>query len=234
MKENSVCCYDCMDFMKNIPSKSIPFILTDIPYNEVQRTTNGLSQMKNLDTLGSADKATFNTLEFCEEIYRICKNSLVIFCGREQFSEIFNYFANKPGTTRPIVWKKTNPVLSNGSYVYLSGVEFAIWFKKKGAKTFNAKCKNTVFRYPIPGGKKRIHPTQKHWDLFKELILDNTNEGDLIFDPCAGGLTTMLAAAETNRKFICLEKDFETFNKSTEWYENNTSIDFEKSIWKEI
>ena len=226
LKENTVYCCDCMDVMNSIPDKSIPFILTDIPYDEVSRKTNGLSQMKSLDTLGAADKATFNSLQFCEEVYRICKNSLVIFCGREQFSEIFEYFANKPGTTRPIVWEKTNPVPSNGKYVYLSGVEFAVWFKRKGAKTFNAHCKNTVFRYPIPGGKKRIHPTQKHWNLFKELILDNTNEGDLVFDPCAGGLTTMYAAAETNRKFLCIEKDLETFKKSIEWYKKNSNIQF--------
>jgi len=225
METNIVYNCDCMDVMAKMPAKSIPFILTDIPYDEVQRETNGFSQMKSLDTLGAADKATFNTLKFYEEVYRICGNSLVIFCGRKQFSEIFKFFANKPGTTRPIVWEKTNPVPSNGQYVYLSGVEFAVWFKRKGAKTFNARCKNTVFKYPIPGGKKRIHPTQKHWDLFKELILDNTNEGDIVFDPCAGGLTTMLAAVETNRKFICCEKDYETFKKSIDWYKANTDIE---------
>lgn len=230
MEENIVYNCDCMDLMTKIPNKSIPFILTDIPYDEVQRETNGLSQMKNLDTLGTADKATFNTIKFCEEVYRICENSLVIFCGREQFSEIFKFFANKPGTTRPIIWEKTNPVPSNGQYVYLSGVEFAVWFKRKGAKTFNARCKNTVFRYPIPGGKKRIHPTQKHWDLFKELILDNTNEGDIVFDPCAGGLTTMAAAVETNRRFICCEKDKETFEKSINWYKENTDIEIETGM----
>lgn len=221
MNINTIYNIDCMDFMQGIPDKTIPFILTDIPYEEVSRQTNGLSQMKSLDTLGAADKGTFNIEDFCKEVYRICKNSLVIFCGREQFSEIFNFFVNKPGTTRPIVWEKTNPVPSNGQYVYLSGVEFAVWFKRKGAKTFNAHCKNTVFRYPIPGGKKRIHPTQKHWDMFKELILDNTNEGDLVFDPCAGGMTTAIAALETDRQFICCEKDIETYNKSKNWIESN-------------
>ena len=230
MELNTIYEIDCMTFMYDLQDKSIPFILTDIPYDEVSRKTNGLSQMKSLDTLGAADKATFNTLKFCEEIYRICKNSLVIFCGREQFSEIFSFFASKPGTTRPIVWEKTNPVPSNGQYVYLSGVEFAVWFKRKGAKTFNARCKNTVFRYPIPGGKKRIHPTQKHWDMFKELILDNTNEDDLVFDPCAGGMTTAIAALETNRKFICCEKDTDTYHKAKQWFEENTKYDIKWGV----
>lgn len=212
---------DCLEVMKNLKSKSVDFVLTDIPYEEVSRKTNGLSQIKSLDTLGAADKGTFDIKTFLNEVYRICKNSVCIFCGREQFSEIFSYFASKPGTTRPIVWEKTNPVPSNGQYVYLSGIEFAVWFKRKGAKVFNAYCKNTIFKYPIPGGKKRIHPTQKHWNLFKELIEDNTNEGDLVFDPCAGGFTTMLAAAETKRKFICCELNKEYYDKAQSWFENN-------------
>ena len=57
--------------------------------------------------------------------------------------------------------------------------------------------------------------------MFKELILDNTNEGDIVFDPCAGGMTTVIAALETDRKFICCEKDRETFIKSRDWFFNN-------------
>ena len=207
---------DCMEYMKTLSNSSIDFILTDIPYDEVQRTTNGLSNMKSLDTLGDADELKFDIDKFLDEVYRISKNSICIFCGREQFSYIFNYFAKQKGTTRPIVYEKTNPVPSNGQYVYLSGVEFAVWFKKRGAKTFNAYCKNTVFRYPIYGGKKRIHPTQKHPDLFKELILDNTNEGDTVFDPCAGGMTTALAAAASNRNSICCELNTEFYEKGIE------------------
>jgi DNA modification methylase len=207
---------DCMEYMKTLSNSSIDFVLTDIPYDEVQRTTNGLSNMKSLDTLGDADELKFDIDKFLDEVYRISKNSICIFCGREQFSYIFNYFAKQKGTTRPIVYEKTNPVPSNGQYVYLSGVEFAVWFKKRGAKTFNAYCKNTVFRYPIYGGKKRIHPTQKHPDLFKELILDNTNEGDTVFDPCAGGMTTALAAAASNRNSICCELNTEFYEKGIE------------------
>ena len=47
----------------------------------------------------------------------------------------------KLGTVRHLVWEKTNPSPMNGQYIYLSGIENAVWFKKKGA-TFNAHCKN--------------------------------------------------------------------------------------------
>lgn len=217
MTTNKIYNIDCMEYMKTLANNSIDFTLTDIPYDEVQRTTNGLSNLSSLDALGDEDKLKFNIQSFCEEVYRITKNSICIFCGREQFSEIYEYFKNKAGTVRPIVYEKTNPVPSNGQYVYLSGVEFAVWFKKRGAKTFNARCKNTVFRYPIFGGKKRIHKTQKHPDLFAELILDNTNEGDLVFDPCAGGMTTAWAAASNNRNFICCELNKDFYDKGIEF-----------------
>ena len=205
---------DCIEYMKTLPNNSVDMTLTDIPYGEASCKTNGLTNLKSLDNLGTADRETFDEIKFCEEVYRITKNSICIFCGRKQFSTIYQFFKNKKGTVRPIVWEKTNPVPSNGKYVYLSGVEFAVWFKKAGGKSFNAYCKNTVFRYPIPSGQKRIHKTQKHWDLWKEIMLDCSNENEIIFDPCAGSGVTAWVAKENNRNFICCELDKEKFDMS--------------------
>lgn len=221
MEENKIINCNCIEYMKHLPSNSIPLILTDIPYEEVSREMHGIC---NLDlNLGSADKGTFSLKEFLPEVWRITKSIGIIFCGREQFSIIYSYFSNgsikNKCTVRPLVWEKTNPVPVNGQYVYLSGVEFAVWFKKKGTKGFQAHCKNTVFRYPIPSGKKRIHPTQKHIELFKELIRDNSFEGDLVYDPCGGGMTTAMACYETNRKFLINELDKDTYNKGVNFLE---------------
>ena len=221
MDENKVLNIDCMEYMHSLGTNSIDFTLTDIPYNAVERETNGLSRLSVLSTLGSADKSTFDELSFCKEVLRITKNIVIIFCGKEQFSTIFNFFVKQKGTTRAIVWEKTNPVPSNGQYVYLSGVEFAVWFKKSGTKTFNANCKNTVFRYPIPGGKRRLHKTQKHWDLWKELMLDNSNEGDLVFDPCAGSCVTAQVAIENKRRFVCCELDKEVYDIAVDYLQKN-------------
>ena len=201
---------DCIIGMKHLSDNSVNMVLTDIPYNVVNRKSNGL---RNLDK-EKADILTFDLDDFLDELYRITNGSICIFCGKEQFSYIYNYFANKKGTVRPIIWEKSNPSPMNGQYVYLSGVELAVWFKKSGSKTFNAHCKNTVFKYP--NGKRDIHPTQKNLNLFKELILDNTNENDIVLDPCLGGGTTAIACIETNRKYIGFELDKEYFNKTNE------------------
>lgn len=192
---------DCMMLMQLLPNNSVDFTLTDIPYDEVNRKSNGL---RNLDK-DKADILTFNLYDFLDGVYRVTKNSICIFCGREQFSVIYNFFTQKKGTVRPIVWEKSNPSPMNGQHIYLSGVEFAVWFKKSGANVFNAHCKNTVFKYP--NGRSKLHPTEKNHDLLKELILDNSNEGDIVFDPCLGSGTTAICSVELNRHYIGFELD---------------------------
>ena len=208
---------DCIKVMKSMLSESVVFTLTDIPYNAVNRSSNGL---RNLDK-EEADIITFDLNEFLEEVYRITSNSIVIFCGKEQFSNIYEYFASKKGTVRPIIWEKSNPSPMNGQYIYLSGVEFAVWFKKSGAKTFNAHCKNTVFKYP--NGRSKLHPTEKNHELLKQLILDNSNEDDLVFDPCMGSGSHLLVAKNLNRKYLGVELSEKYFNIAKKRIEENES-----------
>ena len=52
-----------------------------------------------------------------------------------------------------------------------------------------------------------LHPTQKPVALFEYLIRTYTNEGDTVLDNCAGSGTTGIAAMNTGRKFILIEKD---------------------------
>ena len=185
--------------MKEFENNKVDFTITDIPYNAVSRNSNGLRNLNKKE----ADILTFDLNIFLEELFRITKNSIVIFCGKEQFSSIFSFFESKKGTTRPIVWEKSNPSPMNGKYIYLSGIELAVWFKKSGAKTFNAFCKNTVFKYP--NGSTKLHPTEKNHKLLSELIIDNTNDGDIVFDPCCGSGSHLLVSKQLNRNFVGFE-----------------------------
>ena len=193
---------------------SVDFLLTDIPYDTVSRPDNGL---RNLDK-DRAGVLKFDLDDFVEQCYRIAKNSICIFCGKEQFSQIYKFFAGKKGTVRPVVWQKSNPSPMNGQHIYLSGVELAVWFKKSGAKVFNAHCKNTVFKYP--NGNSKIHPTAKNLALFEELIRDNTNECDIVLDPCMGSGTTGVACKNLNRNFIGIEIDEKYFSIAKQRIEN--------------
>lgn len=200
----------CLEYMQTLADNSVDMILTDIPYDGVNRKSNGL---RNLDK-GKADILTFDLSKFVEECYRICKGTIIIFCGQNQISKIFSYFqTKKSGTTRQLVWKKTNPSPMNGQYIYLSGIENAIWHKKKGG-VFNARCKNTVFEFPC--GRSKLHPTEKNHALLEELIKDNTNEGQIIYDPCMGSGSHGVVALKLGRKFIGTEIDETYFNIAKE------------------
>ena len=205
---------DCMEVMSSIKQGGVfDVTLTDIPYDMVNRTDNGL---RNLDK-SHADILTFNLDDLLNEVYRLTKGTIIIFCGNEQYSTIYDYFSTKSsqkeGTTRQIIWHKTNPSPMNGQYIYLSATENAVWFKKRGA-TFNAHCKHNVFEFPT--GRSKIHPTEKNHELIKDLILDNSNEGDIIFDPCAGSLSHCLVAKENGRRYVGCELNKEYFDSGIE------------------
>ena len=204
---------DCMEVMSSIKQGVFDVTLTDIPYDMVNRADNGL---RNLDK-SHADILTFNLDDFLNEVYRLTKGTIIIFCGNEQYSTIYDYFSTKSsqkeGTTRQIIWHKTNPSPMNGQYIYLNATENAVWFKKRGA-TFNAHCKHNVFEFPT--GRSKIHPTEKNHELIKDLILDNSNEGDIIFDPCAGSLSHCLVAKENGRRYVGCELNKEYFDSGIE------------------
>lgn len=195
--------------LEEMESESVNLTLTDIPYGGVSRESNGL---RNLDK-ENADKTTFNLEDFLKSVYRVTAGTIIIFCGKEQLSTIFNYFESKDGTTRQLVWQKSNPSPMNGQYVYLSGIENAIWFKKKGG-AFNAHCKNTVFKHP--NGRAKLHPTEKNHELLKELIEDNSNPGDVVLDPCCGSGSHLLVAESLGREYIGIELDENYYKQAKE------------------
>ena len=55
--------------------------------------------------------------------------------------------------------------------------------------------------------KGRLHPTQKPVALFEYLIKTYTNEGEIVLDNCIGSGTTAIAALNTGRFFIGIEKE---------------------------
>ena len=82
-------------------------------------------------------------------------------------------------------------------------------------KTYDFKNPTTMLRFDkIRRGS--IHPTQKPVALFEYLIKTYTNEGDTVLDNCSGSGTTAIACINTNRNYICMEKDYEYYNKSIE------------------
>jgi DNA modification methylase len=87
-------------------------------------------------------------------------------------------------------------------------------FKNKFASTFNLwegkKYKSNILKYKKD--YNGYHPTQKPVLLLEDLIKTFSNEGDLVVDLTMGSGSTGVAAKNTNRNFIGIEKDENYFN----------------------
>jgi len=82
--------------------------------------------------------------------------------------------------------------------------------KKYESKAWENYPKNVLY-FDVERG---LHPTQKPVALFEYLIKTYTNENDLVLDNCSGSGTTAIACINTNRRYICIERD-ETYHKKS-------------------
>jgi DNA modification methylase len=209
---------DCLEVMETLADGSVDLVLTDIPYGEVNRKDSGLRKLDK----GAADILTFELAPFLSELDRVCSGTAYVFCGTEQVSEIRAQFVLMGWTTRLGIWEKTNPSPMNGQHLWLSGVECCVFGRKKGA-TFNAHCKNSVWRFP--NGSSKVHPTQKPLPLFQYLLETSSAQGQTVLDPCMGSGTTGVAAARAGRAFIGIERDPGYFAIATQRIEDALPID---------
>lgn len=71
---------------------------------------------------------------------------------------------------------------------------------------------NNILEFPLD--PKTFHPTQKPVALFEYLIRTYTNPGELVLDNTAGSGTTAIAAIQSGRRWICIERDQTYFEKA--------------------
>lgn len=199
---------DCLDRMKEIADGSVDMVLTDIPYGEVSQKSGGLRLLDR----GNADRCDIDIERLVSELVRVCSGSFYIFCGTEQISPLVAALRSHGLTTRLGAWEKTNPSPMNGSRLWVSGLEFCVFARKANA-AFNEHCKKAL--WPAPSGRAKIHPTEKPLKLFERLVFASSNEGDTVLDCCMGSGTAGVAANNTGRSFIGIERD-ETYFRIAE------------------
>jgi len=195
--DGCIVCGDCLEVMRDWPDGCVGLVLTDVPYNEVNRGSNGL---RNLDK-GLADAAKFDWGVF-GDMATLSSGSVYVWCGTEQVSRIRGSLVNDGMSTRLGFWWKTNPSVLNGQHLWLSAIECCVYGKWPKA-VFNRHCAAPVWCGPVE--REQTHPTQKPLWLMSELILASSNEDDLILDPFCGSGTTCVAAKKLGRRYIGID-----------------------------
>ena len=91
-------------------------------------------------------------------------------------------------------------------------------FEDKTLSTFNLwegkKFKSNILKYKKD--YNGYHPTQKPVALLEDLIKTYSNEGNLVVDLTCGSGSTAVAAINTNRRFIAIEKEDKYFQIANE------------------
>jgi DNA modification methylase len=73
-------------------------------------------------------------------------------------------------------------------------------------------------------GKNKIHPTQKPVEILEYFIELCTNPGDLVLDTFAGSGSTGVAAKNTGRDCILVERDANMFAKMSDRFADKTDL----------
>lgn len=228
--KNDILLGDCLELMKNLPDKSVDFILCDLPY--------GTTQCK-WDTV-----IPFEPL--WQQYERVIKdNGAIVLFGAEPFSSHLR-LSNIKLFKYDWVWDKIKGTgfLNARKQPMRNHEIISVFYKKqctynpqktsghKRKQSFRAKHLQTEVygemvndytydstdRYPrsiqefsTDTQNSSIHPTQKPVALFEYLIKTYTNEGDTVLDNCAGSGTTAVACINTDRQFIVMEKEEKYF-----------------------
>lgn len=199
MSDYRVIVGDCREVLAGMETWSVDAIITDPPYNAINRATGGL---RSLDK-GSADSLPVDIDALAPEFARVAAGSIYAWCSDERLSTWLSAFHRAGMTTRTGVWWKTNPSPMNGEYLWLSAVEVCAFARHDGAY-FARRCAPAVWRGPTQT-EVDWHPTPKPVWLMRELVTASVPEGGIVLDPFMGSGSVGVACRLTGRRFVGIE-----------------------------
>lgn len=106
-----------------------------------------------------------------------------------------------------LIWKKNAPTFSMGrlDYDYAHEPIMLTWTKKH-KRPMKGKHKSSVWEIDKPRASKE-HPTMKPVELYVNAYLNNSDPGDVVYEPFSGSGTAIIAAEQTGRKCRAIEID---------------------------
>ena len=226
---------DCLEGMKKIDDKSIDCIITDLPYGVTQNKSDIIIPFESLwEQYERIIKDNAAIILFGQGIFYIdlvnsnrklfrydliwdkCLTSGFLNAKRmplRQHEQIAVFYKKLP---------VYNPQMAQGQPLHSKGKSY----KDKEIKNQNygefkatddtragstEKYPTSIVKFQKPHPSVAKHRTEKSVELIEWLIKTYTNPGDLVLDSCAGSCTTAIAAMNTDRNFICFEKDKDIF-----------------------
>lgn len=226
---------DCLVEMQNIPDKSIDMILCDLPYGTTANKWDVIIPFNKLwEQYERIIKPNGNIVLFGTGLfaYKLALSNERLF----RYELIWKKSkCGSPFTAKYMPMKRHENILVFGksASVYYPQMEKGKSYKraytpnKKNNMAYGIKgvsTDNKGTRYPISildfaqqwRRQDQVHPTQKPVALLEYLIKTYTTEGETVLDNCSGSFSTAIAAINTNRCFIGIEKEEKYFNIGVE------------------
>ena len=202
---------DAYQLIKEIPDNSIDLVHIDPPYLIHAGGSGGCfgkGDRMYHDELTELSNGVENTI--LEELCRVLKKiNIYIWCNKNQLGQYINFFSEKGASTELLTWHKTNPIPTCNNK-YLSDTEYYLFFREKGVPIYGSfETKRKYYVTGLNTKDKGIweHPTIKPLGIVKNLIINSTNENDVVLDCFSGSGTTAVACSQLKRNFIAIEID---------------------------
>lgn len=213
MELNKIYCMDALEFLRNLPDKSVDLILTDPPYGigEAAGKNKSRSNLAVSKDYGTKDwDNAIPTEEVFKEIFRVSKNQ-IIFGG--------NYFVEYlPNSSCWIVWDK-----DNGENDF-ADCELAFTSFPTAVRRFKWRWAG-MLQERMSWKEKRYHPTQKPLPLFRWILEKYAKEGQIVCDPFIGSGTTAVACKQLGIKYIGCDIDSEYVSIAEERLKQGTLLE---------
>lgn len=200
---------DCLEGMKRIPDGIIDLVVTDPPYC-IGTTSNG---KKGSWSDNNLIRPFFDA--YFKELKRVCKNESELYINTDWrtypflYPIILKYFNIRNLIVWDYEWIKA------GSH-YRFSHEFIIYATNGDVKRKFSASERDVWRIrPINfTSKEKLHNAQKPLELVQKMIINSSNEGDIVLDTFMGSGTTAIACINTNRNYIGFELDEKYYDLS--------------------
>lgn len=216
---------DCLEVMKSIPGGSVDMILCDLPYGTTACAWDSVIPFEPLwREYRRVSKPNAAIVLTASQPF----TSLLVSSNISMFrhSWVWNKAkaANFPQVKRhPLKVHEDVVVFGGKNTQYMPVMRKGVFRQKGGYSTSNKdvavmagapKKQNdeyypkSILDFSIAGNVDAgLHPTQKPVALFEYLIRTYTNSGETVLDNCAGSGTTAIAAMNSGRGYILIERD---------------------------
>jgi site-specific DNA-methyltransferase (adenine-specific) len=213
---------DCLEILPTLADKSVDAIITDLPYG-----TTACSW----DVVIPFDKMWEQVKRLCKGAFVTTASqpftSALVMSNLDWFKYEWAWDKRLPtgfldANRKPLKRHENIAVFSKNGHTYNPQKWQGTPYKKGAAKQTqiygdfvpSARINKTGERFPTSildisnaNRNKDGHPTQKPVALYEYLIKTYTNPGDTVLDFCAGSGTTGVAAVNTGRNAILIERE---------------------------